>query len=81
MIDKLQNIKLFRQLDNNDNDKNLDSDNIDNKKIYFQNLMKKLKVITFFKYIEKSIKLINNKNKLKFIRINIYEYFKIILYL
>ena len=40
MIDKLQNIKLFRQLDNNDNDKNLDSDNIDNKKIYFQNLMK-----------------------------------------
>ena len=81
MIDKLQNIKLFRQLDKNDNDKNLDSDNIDNKKIYFQNLMKKLKVITFFKYIEKSIKLINNKNKLKFIRINIYEYFKIILYL
>ena len=43
--------------------------------------MKKLKVITFFKYIEKSIKLIYNKNKLKFIRINIYEYFKIILYL
>ena len=61
MIDKLQNIKLFRQLDNNDNDKNLDSDNIDNKKIYFQNLMKKLKVITFFKYIEKSIKLIITK--------------------
>jgi len=45
MIDKLQNIKLFRQLDNNDNDKNLDSDNIDNKKIYFQNLMKKFKYL------------------------------------
>ena len=32
MIDKLQNIKLFRQLDNNDNDKNLDSDNNNKKK-------------------------------------------------
>ena len=69
MIDKLQNIKLFRQVDNNDSYKNLDSDNLDNKKIYFQNLMKKLKVIAFFKHIEKSIQLINNKNKLELFEI------------
>ena len=48
MIDKLQNIKLFRQLDNNDNDKNLDSDNIDNKKNLFPKFNEKIKSHYFF---------------------------------
>ena len=69
MIDKLQNIKLFRQVDNKISYKNLNSSDLDRKKIYFQDLWKKLKIIAFYKHIEKIFQCINNKNKQGFFEI------------
>ena len=65
VIDKLQNIKLFKQTNNDENDKQLnsDKDNLEKKKENFQKLMKNLKCIAFYKHIEKFMELIYIKNK------------------
>ena len=64
IIDKLQNIKLFRQSsDNNNLDKKEKSeeDELNMKKGHFKNLMTKLKKISFYKHIEKLVDIRNNK--------------------
>ena len=64
IIDKLQNIKLFRQSsDNNNLDKKEKSeeDELNMKKGHFKNLMTKLKKISFYKHIEKLVDIRNIK--------------------
>ena len=71
IIDKLQNIKLFIKSNDNDNYRKLscEEENLEKKKVHFENLMKKLKNIACFKHIEKFIEYINNKNKKEFLEI------------
>ena len=67
IIDKLQNIKLFRQT--NSNDKNNKEDNLEQKKENFDKLIKRLKNVAFFQHFEKFFEFLNNKNKKEFFEI------------
>ena len=71
IIDKLQNIKLFRGTNNNDknNDLNLKEIGLEKKKIHFDNLIKRLKNVAFFKHFEKFLEFISIKNKKEFLEI------------
>ena len=63
IIDKLQNIKLFKQTNDNKliDTKVYTKEDLEKKKTHFHNLMTKLKNISFYKRIEKFVmKLINN---------------------
>ena len=73
IIDKLQNIKLFRQASKNNNNSNTklisEEEDLEKKKYHFQNLMGKLKDIAFVKHIEKFIEFNNTKIKKEFLEV------------
>ena len=69
IIDKLENIKLLRQTNDNRiiDTKLYTKEELENKKSHFHSLMTKLKNISFYKHMEKYVLNLNNDNKKKFL--------------
>jgi len=71
IIDKLKNIKLFKETNNNDknNEPNIKEIDLGKKKMHFDNLIKRLKNVAFFKHFEKFLEFISIKTKKEFLEI------------
>ena len=70
IIDKLQNIKLFKQKNDYQTlDKKVyTKEDSEKKKEHFHNLMSKLRIISFYKHIEKFVFQLNNNIKKEFLK-------------